>query len=87
MLLSIRKTIKRSDPAIYFNYKVYNTKTKEIIKQGAFRGLSIDWHDNTSLKLVPYIGMEQKPTSDNPEDALASSKNTHTQITIIKLNN
>lgn len=84
MELSIKKTIKQGDPAIYFEYAVYNKETKEIIKQGTFRGVGIDWNDNTSIKLIPYVGMEQKPSSENPDDALLS--NNQTQI-IIKLKN
>lgn len=84
MSLAVKKKIKSGDPATFFEYTVYSQKTKEIIKKGSFRGSGIDWYDNTSLQLIPYTGMEQKPISDNPEDFL-SSKN-ETQITIIKLN-
>ncbi|WP_103072646.1 hypothetical protein [Aquimarina sediminis] len=85
MGLSIKKAMKQGDPAIYFEYTVYKIETKETVKRGTFRGTAIDWNDNTSLKLIPYVGMEQKPISENPEDVLTS--NTHSQITIIKLNN
>lgn len=85
MNLIVKKKIKSGDPATFFEYTVYSQKTKEIIKKGSFRGSDIDWYDNTSLQLIPYVGMEQKPISENPEDFL-SSKN-ETQITIIKLNN
>ncbi|TSE09274.1 hypothetical protein [Aquimarina algiphila] len=85
MELQIKKIIKPGDPAFHFEYIVYNTGTKNIVKEGYFRGTNVEWNDNTSLKLIPYVGMEQKPASDNPEDALLS--NTQTKITIIKLNN
>ena len=85
MNLVVKKKIKLGDPATIFEYTVYSQKTKDIIKKGSFRGADIDWYDNTSLQLIPYIGMEQKPISENPEDLL-SSKN-ETQIIIIKLNN
>ncbi len=84
MQLVINKEQKEGDPAFYFNYKVFNTKTREVIKKGTFRGMNIDWHDNTSIKLIPYVGMEQKPNSENPEEVLSSD--TLTQIQIIKLN-
>ncbi|WP_108807642.1 hypothetical protein [Aquimarina spinulae] len=85
MELHIKKIIKPGDPATHFEYTVYNAVTKKIIKQGYFRGANVDWNDDTSIKLVPYIGMEQKPTSENPDDLLLSK--TQTQITIINLNN
>ncbi len=86
MELHVKKTSKQGDPAFHLEYTVYNTKTKAIVKQGSFRGTAIDWNDNTSLKLTPYVGMEQKPSSDNPEEVLGN--NTHTQlIIIINLNN
>ncbi|EZH71483.1 hypothetical protein ATO12_07225 [Aquimarina atlantica] len=85
MELHVKKVIKQGDPATHFEYTVYNTTTKTIIKQGYYRGTNVDWNDNTSIKLVPYIGIEQKPTSENPDDLLLSD--TQTQITIIKLKN
>ncbi|GGX30658.1 hypothetical protein [Aquimarina muelleri] len=84
MNLVIKKKVKSEDPATFFEYIVYNQKTREIIKKGSFRGSDIDWYDNNSLQLIPYIGIEQKPISDNPEDFLSSENKT--QITIIKLN-
>ncbi len=84
MELHLLKNMKVGDPATHFEYVVYETETKRIIKKGTFRGVAIDWNDRTSLKLTPYIGMEQKPVSDNPEDIL--NKNTHTQLIIINLN-
>ncbi|WP_062054866.1 hypothetical protein [Aquimarina longa] len=85
MELSIRKNMVLGDPAIYFEYVVYTKKTREVIKKGSFRGTDIDWYDNESLKLTSYVGIEQKPTSENPEDALLI--NNQNSITIIKLNN
>ncbi len=85
MELHIKKNTKPGDPATHFEYIVYEVNTKNILKQGSYRGTHIDWNDNTSLKLIPYIGMEQKPISDNPEDEFIS--NTQKQITIIKLKN
>ncbi len=84
MELQIKKSIKPGDPAFHFEYIVHNTGTKNIVKEGYFRGINVEWNDNTSLKLTPYIGMEQKPISDNPENAFLS--NTKTKIMIIKLN-
>ncbi len=85
MELHVQKNMKVGDPAFHFKYVVYKAGTKEIIKKGTFRGTSVDWNTTTSLKLTPYIGMEQKPISDNPEEIL--NKNTHTQLIIINLNN
>ncbi|MEW7290764.1 hypothetical protein [Aquimarina sp. 2304DJ70-9] len=85
MELHIQKNMKVGDPASHYKYIVYKAGTKEIVKKGTFRGAGVDWNNNTSLKLTPYIGMEQKPVSDNPEDIL--NKNTHTQLIIINLNN
>lgn len=85
MELHVKKVIKQGDPATHFEYTIYNTTSKKIIKQGYYRGTNVDWNDNTSIKLVPYIGIEQKPTSENPDDLLPLD--TQTQITIIKLKN
>ncbi|MBL0685996.1 hypothetical protein JJQ60_20890 [Aquimarina mytili] len=85
MELHVKKNMKVGDPAFHFEYIVYKAGTKDIIKQGTFRGTNVEWNNNTSLKLTPYVGMEQKPTSDNPEEVL--KKNTHTQLIIINLNN
>ncbi|WP_103865181.1 hypothetical protein [Aquimarina sp. I32.4] len=85
MELRVVKVSKLGDPAIQFTYAVYDTVTKKIIKKGNYRGSNVAWHDNTSIKLVPYIGMEQKPTSENLDDILLS--NTQQQITIINLKN
>ncbi len=85
MELHVKKIIKSGDPAAHFEYVVYKTGTKSIVKQGYFRGTNVGWNDNTSLKLIPYIGMEQIPTSEKLHDTIPS--NSQTQITIIKLNN
>ena len=85
MELHVVKKMKVGDPAFHFKYTVYEKGTKNIIKEGAFRGAAIDWNDKTSLKLVPYVGIEQKPISDNPDEIL--NKNTNTQLIIIHLNN
>lgn len=84
MDLIVKKLMKIGDPATHYEYTVYTTSTRKVIKQGTFRGTDISWHDNSSLKLTPYIGMEQKPNSENPEDVFSSK--TQIQSIIIKLN-
>ncbi len=83
--LRLQRITKPGDPATHFQYKVYTTKTKAILKEGIFRGTDIVWNDARSLKLIHYVGMEQKPSSDNPDDILLSNSNA--QITIIKIKN
>lgn len=85
MELVIKEIMKVGDPATHFEYTVYKKGTKQIVKQGTFRGTAIKWNDNTSLKLFPYVGMEQKPDSDNPEQVRSS--NNQPQILIVKLYN
>lgn len=84
MQLVLEKFSKVGDPAFHFQYTVYDVVTKEIIKKDFFRGTGIEWNDNTSLKLIPYVGMEQKPTSENPEEILSSQIQTQTQIIKLK---
>ncbi|KZS41519.1 hypothetical protein AWE51_21160 [Aquimarina aggregata] len=83
MELYLKKNIRRADPAIHFEYTVYDVKTRKVIKKGTFRGARIEWNDKMSLKLIAYVGMEQKPTSENPEEALLNQ--SPARITIVKL--
>ncbi len=84
MRLSIVKSMRRGDPATHFKYTVQNVKTGEIIKEGSFRGMSIEWHDNNSLKLTSYVGMIRLPELKTLNDSLSANDKIKSQITIIK---
>ncbi|GAA3520387.1 hypothetical protein GCM10022393_38280 [Aquimarina addita] len=84
MELVLKRFIKVGDPASHFEYTVYDTATKEIIKKDSFRGEGVEWNDQSSLKLIPYVGMEQKPTSENPEEISQTKIQTQTQIIKLK---
>jgi len=83
MKLHVTKTTKQGDPAFHFQYVVYRSDTNNVVKKGTFRGLKIEWNDATSLRLFPYVGMERKPVSENPESLLNTNQ---TQYSIINLN-
>ncbi|MEW7278169.1 hypothetical protein ABW636_06205 [Aquimarina sp. 2201CG1-2-11] len=85
--LIVSRTIKQGDPATHFFYKVRNTTTKEIIKDGHYRGSKIEWNDVTSLKLTPYIGTLYVPDPKKNDNSSLTKDKTQTQITIINLNN
>lgn len=83
--LIVREIHKKGDPASHFLYKVLTTAEQNLIKEGTFRGAQIDWNDKKSLKLIPYIGIEQKPVSENPDEFMKSKNNSQTHILIVKL--
>ncbi|WP_378187734.1 hypothetical protein ACE939_05090 [Aquimarina sp. W85] len=83
--LDLTQVQKTGDPASHFIYKVYRATDQKLIKEGSFRGQLVGWNDATSLKLVPYIGIEQQPVSENPEDLLNAKNNTQSHILILKL--
>ena len=85
MKLVIKEVRKQGDPAAHFTYSVFNITDQTLLKQGTFRGELVTWNDKNSLKLIPYVGIEQKPSSDNPEDFLKSKNKNQTDIIIIKL--
>ncbi len=67
-----------------FDYYVSDVKTDDILERGTYTGLDVSWHDNTSIKLVPYVGIVQKEKSINPEDSLSHGQANHN--TIVKIN-
>ncbi|WP_164076230.1 hypothetical protein [Flavimarina sp. Hel_I_48] len=73
LVLYLEKISTPDSPVHLLNYTVLESKTQNIIKKDSYRGTDVRWYDNSSLQLVPYIGMERKPTSDNPDDAMAGT--------------
>lgn len=82
--LRVTKIFEKGDPAAHFQYTIYKKETDAIVKSGEFRGMDVQWNDATSIKLVPYVGMEKKPESNNPLDA--SKSTDQNQTTIIQVN-
>ncbi len=66
MILRVVKVFHKSDPAANLNYTVYKKGTDSVVKKGEFRGSDVLWNDAQSIKLIPYVGMEKKPSSENP---------------------
>tara|TARA_R110002020_G_scaffold211682_3_gene417940 strand:- start:246 stop:635 length:390 start_codon:yes stop_codon:yes gene_type:complete len=82
--LTLEKNNKKGDPASHFEYRVYSIPENKLVKEGTFRGSGIIWNDNTSLKLIPYVGMVKKQQLGNPDD-IASDKKNNKEI-IIRIN-
>jgi hypothetical protein len=83
-LLKVEKIISAKRPMATINYAVYETKTQKCIKKDSYQGVDVMWNDSTSLKLIPYIGMERKPVSENPNEIPLTK--TPNEAIIIKLN-
>lgn len=82
-LLKVEKIVSQKSPVAIINYAVYESGTQKCIKEDSYQGVDVQWNDNTSLKLIPYIGMERKPVSENPDDIKLT--NTPTKVVIVKL--
>lgn len=83
MVLQIEKIISPQDPVHTLYYTVSEVKTKKIIKKDSYQGTDVRWYDDTSLEMIPYIGMERKPTSENPDEVVADA--SLNKATIVKL--
>ncbi|MGB3775464.1 MAG: hypothetical protein WA951_09435 [Leeuwenhoekiella sp.] len=81
--LKVEKIISFQDPRPVLNYKVIKQETQEIILSDTYRGSDVLWNDNSSLKLIPYAGIERKPSSDNPDEV--ASGTTQSNAVIVKL--
>ena len=66
MELRVSKVFHKGDPAAQLNYAVYMRATDSLVKEGQHRGMHVEWNDDSSIKIIPYVGMEQKPQSENP---------------------
>ncbi len=53
-------------PATKIDYIVYDFQKRKMIYKDSFAGSKIEWNDNTSLKIHSYVGIEKKPTSNDP---------------------
>jgi hypothetical protein len=82
-LLKVEKIVSPKSPMAIINYAVYESATQKCIKEDSYQGVDVQWNDNNSLKLIPYIGMERKPISENPDDIPLT--NTPTKVVIVKL--
>lgn len=67
-LLKVEKIISAERPMATINYAVYETKTQKCIVRDSYQGVDVRWNDSISLKLIPYVGMEHKPVSENPDE-------------------
>lgn len=84
MELRVNKVFQKGDPAAQLHYAVYLRANDSLIHKGEHRGMNVKWNDNNSIKIVPYVGMEQKPHSENPLDN--SQKRGSENEIIIKIN-
>ena len=82
-LLKVEKIFSPERSLALIKYAVYESGTQKCIKKDSYQGVDVQWNDNTSLKLIPYIGMERKPVSENPNEVPVG--NTHSEAIIIKL--
>lgn len=80
-LLLVLNYTQDINPQKSINYKVLSTKTKEVIKQGTFVGLKLEWFTNNQLKGHLYQGMIEKE-SDNPLNQTTSTEKNFTLIDI-----
>lgn len=83
MLLKIEKVVTQKRPVAMLNYAVYEVGSQKLIKKDSFQGTDVQWNDNTSLKLIPYVGIERKPVSENPDEI--SAGNSSNKAVIVKL--
>ena len=60
MMLHLSKRLRNENIIYDFEFKVYDAKTKKLLKKGTYTGVEISWYNDSSLKLVPYIGIEKK---------------------------
>tara|TARA_B110000967_G_C18901647_1_gene575855 strand:+ start:5396 stop:5743 length:348 start_codon:yes stop_codon:yes gene_type:complete len=51
-------------PRRTINYKVLNSKSKKILKEGIFIGMKLEWFALNQLKGYLYIGMTQKESDE-----------------------
>jgi hypothetical protein len=51
-------------PRRTINYKVLNSKSKKILKEGTFIGMKLEWFALNQLKGYLYIGMTQKESDE-----------------------
>lgn len=84
LLLKVEKIVSLKRSMATINYAVYESGTQKCIKKDSYQGVDVQWNDNTSLKLIPYIGMERKPDSENPNEIPVTK--THSKAIIVKLN-
>lgn len=84
LLLKVEKVNSPERPMATINYAVYEVATQKCIIKDSYQGVDVQWNDNTSLKLIPYIGMERKPVSENPNEIPVTK--TPSQAIIVKLN-
>jgi len=82
-LLKVEKIVSPKSPMAIINYAVYESATQKCIKEDSYQGVDVQWNDNTSLKLIPYIGMERKPISENPDEIPLTD--TPAKVIIVKL--
>ena len=83
-LTLVYKILKnQGDPAPVFDCEIYRNSDNKKIHQGKYRGLRIEWHDNKSLKLIPYVGIVEKEGAIQDSNNQEISKNN---TKIIKLN-
>ncbi len=84
LLLKVEMVNSPKRPMAIINYAVYEVATQKCIKKDSFQGVDVQWNDNNSLRLIPYIGMERKPVSENPNEIPVTK--TLSEAIIVKLN-
>ena len=72
MLLKVEKIVTQERPIATLNYAVHRVGSQKVIQKGTYEGTDVQWNDTYSLKLIPYIGIERKPVSENPDEALTN---------------
>lgn len=82
LLLEV-KELRDKVPMAEFYYKVTRATGGNVVKEGHFKGSGVQWNDQHSLKLIPYVGIVQKPQSENPDDLLIEDKGQ--QVIIVPL--